>query len=125
MTTWREVSLDCYEAAGSLYRAKRWRSSASRAYYAAFSVVTAELQGRLVFRPGYETPPHRELPNLIEKHLTGLAVGPRRELKQIVRRLYTLRLMADYRRLQTTDEQSARRALSDVQAAYRILGVSK
>ena len=125
MTTWHEVSRDCYEAAGVLFRNRRWRSSASRAYYAVFSLVTGVLQGRVAFLPGYETPQHRELPNLIEKHLADLAVGRRRELKQIVRRLYTLRLMADYRRLQTTDDQSARRALSEVMAAYRILGVTK
>ena len=117
--------MDCYEAAGMLFRNRRWRSSASRAYYAVFSIVTGALHGRVAFPPGHETPPHRELPNLIEKHLTDLAAGPRRELKKIVRRLYTLRLMADYRRLQTTDEQSARRAMSDVMAAYRILGATK
>ena len=43
MATWQEIGQDNFRAGRELIEAKRYRSSVSRFYYAAFSVLTHEL----------------------------------------------------------------------------------
>ena len=103
MTTWHEISRDARKAANELVEA-RFRSCLSRAYYAAFSKVTHELNAapNVTFRPGRKGPDHPGesgtggVRRLIETSMPGLSQDRRDKLSEIVGALYTLRLYADY-----------------------------
>ncbi len=122
MATWLEIGLDSFYAAQSLYEQKRYRSSVSRSYYAAFSVVTHHLtKAGARFGGPQETPAHQAVPKLMKLHLPL----PQRQLAgsvSIIRRLYAARLAADYQR-RTTDEVTAREAIRDAIAVFRYLEV--
>ena len=107
MATWREIGQKNYHAGRELLNLKQYRSSVSRFYYAAFSLLTHELrEAGITFEDNWETPSHQGLPGLMKRHLP---VAYRRECVAIVRRLYAARLAADYQR-RTTDEATARNA---------------
>lgn len=66
MATWQELSRDNFQAATKLLNEGHLRSSVSRAYYAAYCAVTAELVGQGVqFAHGWNNPAHDQLPELI------------------------------------------------------------
>ena len=70
MATWLEIGLDSFYAAQTLYEQKRYRSSVSRSYYAAFSVVTYHLiKAGAIFNGPQETPAHQAVPKLMKLHL--------------------------------------------------------
>src|SRR5436190_24364733 len=98
MATWLDISLENEEAAKELARLKRFRSSVSRAYYSVYAAVTGRLvaTGALPANDA-ENPSHKALPELIESNLPKLRTWQRRDLKSSTRRLYQLRLDADYR----------------------------
>ncbi|MFI5381233.1 MAG: HEPN domain-containing protein [Tepidisphaerales bacterium] len=124
MPTWNEISLDSFHAAGLLFRAGRWRSCISRYYYGAFGGVTEAIRARGYVRPGYETPPHREIPRLIDRHLAHLYPKQRRAMKAAVRRMYDARIVADYRSQRTSDRDVATNVRRDAVEIYRLLGVN-
>lgn len=93
MVTWQEIGLENFQTARALYQSQRYRSSVSRAYYAAFSVLTHTLNAHGVyFGEQQETPNHK-----------GLS------------------LAADYQR-RTTDAMTARDAMRDAAALFRLVG---
>jgi hypothetical protein len=117
--TWFDVASDARRAASRLAR-ENYRSCLSRAYYAAYSKVTFDLSGiaGVSFPAGDEGPKHPGrtgnggIRRLIETHMTGLDNAKRVKLSELVGRLYTLRLVADYRPSMDVDGRDAREAVS-------------
>ena len=121
--SWQEIGIDSFRAGRELFSAGRYRSSVSRFYYAAFSVLTHELSvAGAEFGEGQETPNHKALPKLIRLHLI-LSERKQTELIALARRLYSARIAADYQR-RTTDEQTARGILRDTAFVFRAFKVS-
>jgi uncharacterized protein (UPF0332 family) len=123
LNPWIDIGLDSFHAAGALFRAGRWRSCISRYYYATFSVVSDALRKNGYVRAGYETPAHREVPRLIDQHLTSFYPKQRRAMKAAIRRMYGARLIAEYRSLRTNDRDIAKNMQRDTIEVYRMLGV--
>ncbi len=97
MSTWRDLAKDNRTAAYELETSKRHRSSVSRAYYAVYSRVTEELVRIGLSMPaGMHNPQHQALPNLIGFNLSTISAPRRWRLSGIVRRLFRLRVIADY-----------------------------
>ncbi len=113
METWRDIANDSYGAANQLFGARRWRSTACRAYFAAYAIASdALLRSKVSMGAGREGPSHASLPGLVENNLTGLSPRKRRPLAARIRRLYGLRLVADYQPSVPVDDKAARNALS-------------
>jgi uncharacterized protein (UPF0332 family) len=115
---WKSVALDSYGAALELNKGRHWRSAVSRAYFAAFSMVSGCLREIGVAMPtGREGPSHGGLADLVESNLTMLRAQDRPRLASRLRNLYRLRIVADYRpsvELVETDVRSALRMMGDV-----------
>lgn len=123
MATWREIGQDDFRAAHDLYDLKRYRSSVSRFYYAAFSLLTYELaRNGVVFRLGRQTPAHAELAELITENLTQFSETRRTAIALLTLRLYRSRLDADYFD-QRIDRRAAERAMRDAKKLFRYFGV--
>ena len=126
METWSEIAVGNRRAAQRLNEAGYYRSSVSRSYYAAFSAVTRVLViSGAAFPAGYESPPHRDVPALLERHMQQLGRRKLREVKHAVRRLYSARLEADYRERARIGAAIARNALRDACRVLRELEVSE
>jgi uncharacterized protein (UPF0332 family) len=118
--SWQTLAENNYRAT-VLLRERHWRSSVARAYYAAYSRVTAMLLARGVTMPaGREGSSHANLPGLLETYLMQL--GNRRwTAAGLVRKLYSMRLMADYQPSVPVDEGDARNTLSMMMRAFHLL----
>lgn len=122
MATWQEIGLNSFYAAQMLYEQQRFRSSVSRSYYAAFSVITHHLiEAGATFGGPQETPTHQSVPKLMKQYL-ALPKWQMINSIAIIRRLYAARITADYQR-RTTDGPTAREAIRDSVALLRYLGV--
>jgi hypothetical protein len=123
--TWREVAQDARKAASRLVE-ENFRSCLSRAYYAAYSKVTHELAGV----PGMTFPNNREGPNhpgetgtggirrLIETSMPNMQQHKRVKLSELIGRLYTLRVFADYRPSVEVAGRDAREAISIMNTVF-------
>jgi len=123
MATWQEIGQENFRAGRDLYGLKHYRSSVSRLYYAAFSLLTFELaRSGVTFRMNRQTPAHAELAELIVENLTQFSEARRTAIALTALRLYRNRLDADYfdRRL---DRKAAERALRDAEKLFRYFGV--
>ena len=97
-----------------------YRSCVARAYYAAYSRVTYVLS----ITPGVTFPANREGPNhpgetgtggirrMIETNLKSMDRSRRVKLSELIGRLYTLRIFADYRPSVDFEGRDAREAIS-------------
>lgn len=121
MATWKEISLDDLAAAKELLAAGHWRSSVSRCYFAVYARITAELVGRVVFRPGYEAPIHAALPDNARDFLSRLAYPRRLRVSEAVEMLYVMRLEADYQASVEIGRDFAVEALSTGQLVFDVL----
>ncbi len=122
MATWQEIGIDNFRAGRELFVAKRYRSSVSRFYYAAFSLLTYELARiGVVFRHGRQTPSHAEMTELILLHLTQFSEARRSAIALLTVRLYRLRLDADYLD-QRLDRRIAERTMRDAAKLFRYFG---
>ena len=120
---WNDLAKDNQTAASKMLRAQRWRSSVSRAYYAAYSAATERLvHHRITMPAGRTNPTHSALPNLIKYNLTSLSYPLRGQMANAVKKLYNLRLMADYMPEVVVGETEARVALGFMVQAFRCLG---
>lgn len=93
------MALDSQQSALLLQTQGRSRSCASRIYYAAYQAVTAVLLYRGCVPPvGREAWSHEVTPQLIVEQWEPLirSLDRRRELERSLRRLYDLRVSADY-----------------------------
>ena len=110
MTGWRSLAQSAYEAA-VLLAARHWRSSVSRAYFAAYSIAAALLAEQGVAMPkGREGPSHRRVAELVENHLKRMQ-GRRWPAAGLIRRLYGMRVAADYQPSVGVGMADARQAL--------------
>jgi len=123
MATWQEIGQDNFRTAQDLYEMKHYRSSVSRFYYAAFSLLTYELaRSGVVFRMGRRTPAHAELAELVMENLTQFSEARRTAITLVTLRLYRSRLDADYSD-QRIDRKAAERAMRDAGKLFRYFGV--
>jgi hypothetical protein len=123
--TWLELAGDARKGANRLVGAN-FRSCASRAYYAAYSKVAHEL----VVTAGLTMPKGREGPNhpgetgtggirrLIETSMPNMQQDKRVKLSELVGRLYTLRIDADYRPSVEVEGRDAREAISIMNTVF-------
>lgn len=118
--SWQTLAENNYRATVML-RDTHCRSSVTRAYYAAYSRATVMLVARGVTMPAdREGPSHANLPRLMETHLTQLG-DQRWSAAGLVRKLYTMRLMADYQPSVPVNEGDARNMLNLMMRAFHLL----
>ena len=123
MATWQEIGQDNSRAGREMFEAGRYRSSVSRFYYAAFSVLTYELlQTSFLPKDERETPDHSHMAEWLKTYLTKYTLRQRIDMAAAIRRLYENRLAADYR-LRTVDERTARDARRDAVLVFTYLEV--
>jgi uncharacterized protein (UPF0332 family) len=123
--TRHDIAVDARRAASRL-AAENYRSCLSRAYYAAYSRVNHGLVGA----PGVTLPLTREGVNhpggsgtggirrWIETHMPNMDQPRRVKLSELVGRLYTLRIAADYKPSIEVDARDAREAISMMNAVF-------
>lgn len=100
MPSWPELGEDSFLAAKSLLNSRHYRSACSRAYYAAYAMLTAEFRKSkgVRFTHGDHNPSHDQLRALVINNLapTRFSIEVRRQAKRIVSHLIRTRLVADY-----------------------------
>jgi uncharacterized protein (UPF0332 family) len=105
-------------AAEALLRDGHYRSSVSRAYYAAYCAATHEIVQKLTtFSYGRKNPSHERVPTYIQNNLT-ITQSKKDAINTLVVLLRLFREDADYRPYLPVDEQIARecvRAAGEVQ----------
>lgn len=118
--TWLDLARDGRKAAGRLVTEERFRSCASRAYYAAYSKVTHELvmTAGLAMAADREGPGHASIRRLIETSMPNMQQEKRVKLSELVGRLYTLRIDADYKPSVEVEGADAREALSIMKTIF-------
>ena len=123
MADWREMALDCLEAAKKLSDAQLYRRSVSSSYYAAYSAITAVLVKRgVTFAHGWNNPAHDQLPDLVVNN-AGLRGEKRYLLNKAIRRLRIERENADYRPAVFVDRRTALDSIHDVRLVFDILEI--
>ena len=114
---WNMMASSSYGAAGLLAQERYERSAVSRAYYAVYSRIAHVLASRgLTFADGREGPGHEQLADLVLHHLRMLGQY-RWYVAEDLRKLYKMRLEADYRPshpVGVTDAQKAVRAMNRI-----------
>lgn len=123
--SWFDLATDARRSANQLVSGQ-FRSCLNRAYYAAYSKVTFRLSGA----PGVTFPAGREGPNhpgeigtggirrLIETSMPDMDQSRRVKLSELVGRLYTLRIDADYKPSVEVNAGDAREAVSIMNTAF-------
>jgi hypothetical protein len=130
MQDWQELGIDSLRAAKALLKADKAelsRSIASRAYYAAYSVVTAEIvkrSSKMHFRNGWQNPAHSDLPRYVRQFLGHLPRHTQRNINTNLRVLWYLRVDADYRPRASVDTQAALSSCRVASAVFHDLEVS-
>ena len=121
---WQDISRNSRKAAQRLLDLECYRSSVSRAYYAAYAAVTSELVARgLLFAQARSNPDHAGLPAYVLNNLGTLAQTTRFDINRAIRRLYALRIDADYVAEATLDRAMALSALHDLGRVFIGLGL--
>jgi uncharacterized protein (UPF0332 family) len=115
--TWEQLSRNCLSAAEALLREGHYRSSVSRAYYAAYCAATHEIVQKLTtFSHGWKNPSHEMVPNYVLYNLT-ISQTKKDIISTLINILRLYREDADYRPQIIVDEATARecvRAASEV-----------
>ena len=118
LETWQQLSRDSLRAAEVLLREGHYRSSVSRAYYAAYCAATHEIVQRVTtFSYGRNNPSHGSVPSYIQNNLT-LPQAKKDTVSSLVSILRLFREDADYRPHMTVGELIARdciRTASEIQ----------
>ena len=125
MATWEDVGVNNYRDAVALFETKKYRSSTSRFYYAVFALLTHELTRRGAandFAQSRATPSHRQLPRLVQDHLTQFSEERLRNMARRISSLYRNRIEADYSLLRV-DRVSAKESYRLAESLFRYLGV--
>ena len=121
--TWEDLAAAQQAAAQHLFGTKQpnyYRAVCSRAYYAAYALVTSRLPAGLAFGHGWSNPAHATLPAYVG-NIAGLPDAHRREIRRALRRLRQRREDADYRPGITVDWSSARESMRDAHQVFGIL----
>jgi len=121
---WLELARDARKAARRLMTEDNFRSCVSRSYYAAYSKVTHEL----VVTAGLTMPQDREGPHhtggrgairqLITTSMPNMQSVKRVKLSELIGRLYTLRISADYKPSVEVEGRDAREAVSIMNTVF-------
>jgi len=123
MATWAEMSRDSLGAAKSLLGESRFRSSVSRAYYAAYTAIAGVLVERGVrFARGWNNPQHELLPRYVSNS-DAFEPATRQQLNRAIRRLRLRREDADYRPRNPVDRAIALECVRDAASVMYLLGV--
>lgn len=96
------------------------RGVCSRAYYAAYALVTARLPESTSFGRGWRNPEHARLPGHVGR-IAGLGETNRQAVRRALRRLRQRREDADYRPGATVDRAIALKSINDVAAIFDLL----
>jgi uncharacterized protein (UPF0332 family) len=122
--TWLELARDARKAARRLMTEDNLRSCVSRCYYAAYSKVTHEL----VTTAGLTMPQDREGPHhiggrgairqMIATSMPNMQPVKRVKLSELIGRLYTLRISADYKPSVEVEGRDAREAVSIMNTVF-------
>lgn len=117
---WLDLAKDARNAANILMQQDLFRSCVSRAYYAAYSKVTHELVfvGQLSVPADRLGPSHARLRPIIETSMPNMRQDKREKLSELVGRLYTLRIDADYKPTLEVESPEAREALSIMKTIF-------
>lgn len=123
--TWFDLASEARKAANQLV-SDYHRSCLSRAYYAAYSKVTHILAAapNLTFPAGQEGPNHPGktgtggIRRLIETSMPSIPAEKRVKLSELIGRLYTLRIVADYMPSVDVDARDAREAISIMKKVF-------
>jgi len=122
VATWLELARENRTAASQLFKRSLFRAAINRAYYAAYSRVTHELNAVPVFWPkNREGPPHVKIPALIRDHLRTLRPKIRERIADMTAILYAMRCRADYHPSDTVDDSEARIALGMMKKIFDLL----
>ena len=120
---WFELFVEAQDASSRLLQGGLYRSSTSRAYYAAYSLVTSSLI-EVGYQPpkALDGPAHSSMRALIEVHFI-MRLGLRKAvaLSSHLGRLYDLRLAADYRPTSVVELGVARAAQGHLDKIVREL----
>jgi uncharacterized protein (UPF0332 family) len=120
---WDAIGQDSLKAGRSLFEEGRWRSSISRSYYAAFSVVVGRILPHVKLPPRMMTSRHDTLPKQVMKHLTRLYPKTQRTISGPLVRLYRERIRADYNAAKELTRAGALAAVRMAAAVMKLLGV--
>jgi uncharacterized protein (UPF0332 family) len=118
--TWIELASDGRKAANVLATEDRYRSCVARAYYAAYSKVTHALiaAAQLPPPPGREGFGHLRTRQVIVTSMPDMDQTKRHKLSELLGRLYTLRIDADYKPSTLVEAREAREALSIMKTIF-------
>lgn len=107
------MSEDSLRAAEALLRDGHYRSSVSRAYYAAYCAATHEIVQKLTtFSHGWKNPTHEKVPVYVQSNLT-LSQTKKDAVAALINGLRLLREDADYRPQESIDAQTAQECIRD------------
>jgi uncharacterized protein (UPF0332 family) len=110
------MSKESLAAAEALLREGHYRSSISRAYYAAYCAATGEIVQKLTtFSHGRNNPAHEKVPLYVQNNLT-ISQARKTEVTNGINALRRFREDADYRPAVEIDEQTARDCIRDAAA---------
>ena len=120
---WLELARDARKAANALVVDGHHRSAVARAYYAAYSKVTHELTttAGLTMAAGREGPSHNGrhgIRPLVESSMPRMNQDRRDKLSELVGRLYTMRIDADYKPSSRVEARDAREAISIMKTVF-------
>jgi uncharacterized protein (UPF0332 family) len=121
--TWEELAEANQEAARFLMGSAELlhhRAVCGRAYYAAYSLVTAKLPTNTRFGRGWNNPGHAKLPECVNL-IGNLGTEEHRRIKIAIRRPRHRREDAEYRSKATVSFLDAKEALRDVEEIRRLL----
>ena len=120
--SWLELSADFRRAASVLALDGGHRSAVSRAYYAAYAKVAHDLVviAGLPMAGGREGPGHAGLRRIIESSMPNMNEDRRRKLSEMIGRLYTQRIDADYHPSVLVDAYEARRAITLMNKIFNV-----
>jgi len=123
---WRAISGNSRKAAQHLLEVECYRSSASRAYYAAYAAITSALvQQGITLGYGGNNPGHAGLPVYVLNNLTAFPMTSRFEINKALRRLYRARVEADYVAAAVVDRAAAKRSVRDLGRVLQLMGLER
>lgn len=122
MASWAEMSEEARSSAQALFAARQWRSCVSRAYYAAYALLSGHVAAAgVTFPRGWEGPSHSSLRHLVAAHVRGLTTRQRQAVGTLSLQLYEWRCEADYKPSADIDEHLARNAQRSFEVIAQIL----
>jgi uncharacterized protein (UPF0332 family) len=122
--TWLELAREARKAARRLMTEDNFRSCVSRSYYAAYSKVTHELvaTAALAMPKDFEGPHHTggrgAIRAMIGTSMPNMQPEKRVKLSEMIGRLYTLRIDADYKPSVQVEGRDAREAISIMNTVF-------